>query len=356
MVRMKARTSEEYWLERSKQQEQHAEDITTEWLERMYGQLDTFKAKAIREIETLYSRYADDHKMSKSDARRYLTDNERAEFQNMTLARYTALAKNPNTEPRLIDALAYRHRIQRQEAILAEIEMQAIELYGGRGGIIENTYKNLGQVYGMAKIETAKSYADIGYSFRKPVLGLNTMKPRLKTNWSGDNLSRNIWGHEENLYDTIANVLDQGFIGQWPQEKIVKKIGERVDVAKSNIERLVRTEQTAFNSLGAKEQLEAHLEDDYKIVAVLDSRTTAKCRGEHDNVYPLIEYQMGKNAPPFHFRCRSSIMSTRDATNINYFEPDENYDGPELEEVYAEWEEELGNTISSLLIEDIDDF
>lgn len=348
----KRRTNEEYWLDRSIQQEQQAEDLTTDYLNKMYLQLERFQRDALNRIDIMYNRYANDHKMSKHDAIQYLTDNQRREFQDTTLAKFRAMVKDPKSNPRLIDALSYRQRISRQEAILAEIELQALELYGGSGGLIETTYKNMGAVYGQSKIAVAKSYGDIGYTFRRPVLDIPTIKSKLKLNWSGNNISQGIWGHEENLYDTINIILEQGFVGKWPQEKIINKIAERVDVARSNIERLVRTEQTAFNSLGAKDQLEAHFEDDYKIHAVLDDRTTARCRSEHGNIYPLSEYQIGKNAPPFHTRCRSSVVSTRDATKIDYFADEHDYTGPELEEIYDEWEKELEDTISKLSLLD----
>ncbi|MGO4938590.1 minor capsid protein [Fundicoccus sp. Sow4_D5] len=349
----KTRTNAQYWLERSKQQEQHAEELTTEYLAKMYAQLELFQREAIKEIEVFYNRFANDYKMSKHDAIQYLTNNQLKEFQNVTLARYARLAKDPLAEPRLVEALAYRHRISRQEALLAEIELKALEAYGSSNGLIESTYKNMSHVYGSAKIEIAKSYADIGYSVRRPVLELDTIKSRLKTNWVKDNLSERIWGQEEKTYDTIANILDQGFIGQWPQEKIIKEVQKRVSVAKSSIETLVRTEQTAFNSMGSVEQLKAHLETKYKIVAILDNSTTDKCRGEHDNIYDIDDYQIGETAPPFHYRCRSSVSSTRDATLIDYFADEHDYDGPELEDIYEEWENELLETVNQLVIEDL---
>lgn len=349
----KKRTNAQYWLERSKQQEQHAEELTTEYLAKMYAQLELFQREAIKEIEVFYNRFANDYKMSKHDAIQYLTNNQLKEFQNVTLARYARLAKDPLAEPRLVEALAYRHRISRQEALLAEIELKALEAYGSSNGLIESTYKNMSHVYGSAKIEIAKSYADIGYSVRRPVLELDTIKSRLRTNWVKDNLSERIWGQEEKTYDTIANILDQGFIGQWPQEKIIKEVQKRVNVAKSSIETLVRTEQTAFNSMGSVEQLKAHLESKYKIVAVLDNSTTDKCRGEHDTIYDIDDYQIGETAPPFHFRCRSSVSSTRDATLIDYFADEHDYDGPELEDIYEEWENELLETVNQLVIEDL---
>lgn len=349
----KTRTNAQYWLERSKQQEQHAEELTTEYLAKMYAQLELFQREAIKEIEVFYNRFANDYKMSKHEAIQYLTNNQLKEFQNVTLARYARLAKDPLAEPRLVEALAYRHRISRQEALLAEIELKALEAYGSSNGLIESTYKNMSHVYGSAKIEIAKSYADIGYSVRRPVLELDTIKSRLKTNWAKDNLSERIWGQEEKTYDTIANILDQGFIGQWPQEKIIKEVEKRVNVAKSSIETLVRTEQTAFNSLGSVEQLKAHLESKYKIVAVLDNSTTDKCRGEHDTVYDIDDYQIGETAPPFHYRCRSSVSSTRDATKIDYFADEHDYTGPELADIYKEWENDLIETVNQLTIEDL---
>ncbi len=47
--------------------------------------------------------------------------------------------------------------------------------------------------------------------------------------------------------------------------------------------------------------------DSYEFIAVLDNRTSMKCRSRDGEVYPLEEKSVGFNYPPLHPRCRSTV-------------------------------------------------
>ena len=59
----------------------------------------------------------------------------------------------------------------------------------------------------------------------------------------------------------------------------------------------------------AKDLLEAAGLDEYKFIAVLDSRTTPRCQALDGTLHLLEEYSPGINAPPMHPRCRSTISA-----------------------------------------------
>ena len=70
----------------------------------------------------------------------------------------------------------------------------------------------------------------------------------------------------------------------------------------------MRTETTFYNNLATLDTIKDLGGEYYEIVAVLDTRTSDICRHENKKIYPISEYKAGQTAPPFHVRCRSTIM------------------------------------------------
>lgn len=296
-----------YWIQRALQQEQNAQIVSDRYMANVGRQLASYRQDLISEIETFYARYAKDHKMSHTEAKRYLRDNEMKEFQGVTLEKFRAMALNPDTPTPLLDALAYRHRISRKEALLAEIERKTAELYGGKDGIADNVVNNMSEVYVKGKIQQMKNLADFGI-VEKPILNLKAVQNKLATNWSGQEFSERIWGQSQRTFNSIQKVIDQGLTGGWSVDRMSKELILRTGVAYSQAETLVRTETTFYNNLATLDTIKDLGGEYYEIVAVLDTRTSDICRHENKKIYPISEYKSGQTAPPFHVRCRSTIM------------------------------------------------
>lgn len=296
-----------YWLQRALQQEQNAQIVSDRYMANVGSQLASYRQDLISEIETFYARYAKDHKMSHTEAKRYLRDNEMKEFQGVTLEKFRAMALNPDTPTPILDALAYRHRISRKEALLAEIERKTAELYGGKDGIADNVVNNMSEVYVKGKIQQMKNLADFGI-VEKPILNLKAVQNKLATNWSGQEFSERIWGQSQRTFNSIQKVIDQGLTGGWSVDRMSKELILRTGVAYSQAETLVRTETTFYNNLATLDTIKDLGGEYYEIVAVLDTRTSDICRHENKKIYPISEYKAGQTAPPFHVRCRSTIM------------------------------------------------
>nr|DAU21359.1 MAG TPA: minor capsid protein [Caudoviricetes sp.] len=296
-----------YWIQRALQQEQNAQIVSDRYMANVGRQLASYRQDLISEIETFYARYAKDHKMSHAEAKRYLRDNEMKEFQGVTLEKFRAMALNPDTPTPLLDALAYRHRISRKEALLAEIERKTAELYGGKDGIADNVVNNMSEVYVKGKIQQMKNLADFGI-VEKPILNLKAVQNKLATNWSGQEFSERIWGQSQRTFNSIQKVIDQGLTGGWSVDRMSKELILRTGVAYSQAETLVRTETTFYNNLATLDTIKDLGGEYYEIVAVLDTRTSDICRHENKKIYPISEYKAGQTAPPFHVRCRSTIM------------------------------------------------
>ena len=297
---------DEYWTERALQQEQNAQIVADRYMAQIGQSLADYKHQLVSEIEKFYARYAVDNKMTHAEAKQYLTDKERREFKHVTLERFREMALNPDTPTPLLDALSYRHRISRKEALLAEIERLTAELYGKPDGIHDKVTEALSDVYIKGKIHQAKNLAHFGI-IEKPILGVDAVKHKMGSNWSGKTFSTNVWGHEEATYKAISDVLNKGLTGGWSIDRMARALSERTGVAYHRADTLVRTETTFYNNLATLDTIKELGGDHYEIVAVLDSRTSEICQSENHKVYPVKEYEPGRTAPPFHVRCRSTI-------------------------------------------------
>ena len=349
-----------YWMERALQQEQDAHLVSERYLSKVGNQLASYRQDLISEIETFYARYAKDHKLSHAEAKRYLRDNEMKEFQGVTLEKFRAMALNPDTPTPLLDALAYRHRISRKEALLAEIERKTAELYGGKNGIADNVTNNLSEVYVKGKIQQMKNLADFGI-VEKPILNLKAVQNKLATNWSGQEFSERIWGQSQRTFNSIQKVIDQGLTGGWSVDRMSKELTLRTGVALSQARTLVQTETTFYNNLATLDTIKELGAEYYEIVAVLDNNTSKICRRKNGKIYPISEYKAGQTAPPFHVWCRSTIMPSHQSKDgeksdnpyidilMNDHKVNVAPNDKSLSDVFDEWERE-GEAIKEKLI------
>lgn len=338
---------DEYWTERALQQEQNAQIVADRYMAQIGQSLADYKHQLVSEIEKFYARYAVDNKMTHAEAKQYLTDKERREFKHVTLERFREMALNPDTPTPLLDALSYRHRISRKEALLAEIERLTAELYGKPDGIHDKVTEALSDVYIKGKIHQAKNLAHFGI-IEKPILGVDAVKHKMASNWSGKTFSTNVWGHDAAVYKSISDTINKGLTGGWSVDRMARALSERTGVAYHRAGTLVRTETTFYNNLATLDTIKELGGDHYEIVAVLDSRTSEICRLENHEVHSVKEYEPGRTAPPFHVRCRSTIRpAVKSDKPSPYFNILQNNGSVKLatekrslDEIFAGWERE----------------
>ena len=363
---------DEYWTERALQQEHNAQIVADRYMAQIGQSLADYKHQLVSEIEKFYARYAVDNKMTHAEAKQYLTDKERREFKHVTLERFREMALNPDTPTPLLDALSYRHRISRKEALLAEIERLTAELYGKPDGIHDKVTEALSDVYIKGKIHQAKNLAHFGI-IEKPILGVDAVKHKMASNWSGKTFSTNVWGHDAAVYKSISDTINKGLTGGWSIDRMARALSERTGVAYHRADTLVRTETTFYNNLATLDSIKELGGDHYEIVAVLDSRTSEICRLENHEVHSVKEYEPGRTAPPFHVRCRSTIRpAVKSDKPSPYFDILQN-DGSvklatekrSLDEIFAGWEREgeavlrgvkASEVVPDLKPNEIDDF
>lgn len=167
-----------------------------------------------------------------------------------------------------------------------------------------------------ARASTQNALGKVGLKTRRPIPDIKTLKNRLRSNWSGKNLSQKLWGHETWLYDEMADILEKGFTSQESLDSIKRKIAQLISSpteegwqsALFNAERLVRTESAAYNTMATLDEMKAHWVEEGILEATLDNRTSDHCRQIDGKVVQLKDAKIGIDLPPFHPWCRTIVV------------------------------------------------
>ncbi|WP_217563059.1 minor capsid protein [Paenibacillus sp. GbtcB18] len=330
-----------YWKKRSEQVANRQFDKADEYERLQRREYDRAIAAIIRDIETFYQRYAINNEVSMSEARKQLTRGELKEFR-MSLEEFTAKAKD-NADGRWtqeLNSVYYRTRVTRFEALLAQINQEVEMLAGGRqagteallGGIYKDTYHRT--------LYELQAGTGVGVSFAK--IDDEGLKTILGAKLDGRNWSQRIWGDRTKLRQELQTKISQSFIRGDSIDRTVRDVTERLNVSRSNAERLVQTESAFFvGQATMKGYKESGVVQRYEVLATLDKRTSDVCRGMDRKVFPLSEMEVGVNYPPFHVRCRTTTVAyfddeitpgeriARDDERETYYVPGDT--------TYAEW-------------------
>lgn len=331
--------SKKYWEGRSSQREQEAQIIASKYLARMDASLREAQQDILKQIESFYTRYAVENKVTLKEARKYLTAKELKDFKNIDLKRFREMSLSGNPEyDRILNAASYRVRISRLEALNLTIEMRMAELYGGMNGLQQYTYTGLTEVYQDSYYRTMFDLYQAGaFTGTVKVLTDKTMEEALSYNWSGKEFSKRIWGHQEATRRAIRKELERSFAVGRSIHKTSREIVKVTNVPLSRAEALVRTEANFFHNAAAHRGYSDAGIDRYEILATLDSRTSEICRDQDGEIYAEKDYKPGKNAPPFHVRCRSTTIPYFDESEYMEHEQRQSADGLIDSVTYEEW-------------------
>ena len=145
------------------------------------------------------------------------------------------------------------------------------------------------------------------YQFKE--LSTQYTKDVLEKRWKGSNYSQRIW----NDTDLLAKRLEQLFtvetltgMSEFDMSKaIAKEFDQSINVAR----RLIRTEANYMANQSKLKAMKNNKVEKYRIVAILDLRTSNICRHQDGKIYLLKDAEVGKTTPPFHVYCRSIVIS-----------------------------------------------
>lgn len=302
--------SSDYWKERFGQveQSQHNQGIQCYAdIEKQYRQAQ----KTLEgQISAWYQRFADNNRVTLTEAKRMLTAKELAELKwdIQDYIRYGEENAINGTWVKQLENASARFHISRLEALKLQTQQSIEVLFGNQLDSIDSTMRD---VYKSGYYRTAfEIQKGVGVGWNFSTLDEKQISKVINKPWAADgkNFSERIWGNRQKLVNELNTTLTQNIIlGKDPQ-KAIDDIAKKMNTSKVNAGRLVMTEEAFFSSAAQKDCFAELDVEMYEIVATLDSHTSEICREMDGKVFPMSQWEVGVTAPPFHVWCRTTTV------------------------------------------------
>ena len=291
----KAKPSDKYWADRSVERLTEAEEQSLPYLHKVQVVYREAAKATVEAVHEIYSAYYTRHGFERGRLDQVANNGDIKAFQvsMRETGLSTRLPKN------------YRGRMSRLELLNAQMWAEAKKAAIREGDLTTEAYRNTIKngyyrtIYDVSKgTGTAPTFS---------ILNTRTVDKILQTRFKGANYSKRIWGNTDHLANTLEEVLSTAIATGQPMAKTVQEIKKRFAVGTYAATRLVRTETNYFETMAELEACREMGIDRYQIIATLDNRTSDICRAEDHKIYFLKDAEQGKNAPPFHPNCRSTV-------------------------------------------------
>lgn len=291
-----------YWKKRFEYLEQIEHDEASSLLLQLEEHYLKAQREIERKIEVWYQRFAINNQISMSEARKWLSNKELAEFK-WDVKEYIKYGEQNELNPiwmKELENASARYHISRLEALKLQTQHSLEVLFGNQTDALDQLMKNIySDGYYHTIYEIQKGF-NIGWDIAS--INQNKLEKIIKKPWAADgkNFSDRIWTNKSKLVNELHNELTQmAILGKAPDEAI-RNISKKMKTSKNNAGRLVMTESAYFSSVAQKDAFNDLDVEQFEIVATLDSRTSTICQELDGKVFDMKDYEAGVTAPPFH--------------------------------------------------------
>lgn len=279
-------------------------------------QLDEIHKLASRhitsKIDQIFESYRRDHGLTEDEAARVL-----ANVKDLSDIRELKLALQNTTDSEeirqlliLLDSAPYASRIERYEALQREVDNLPARLYKAENEASRAFYDEFIPDAYYHSIFDLQQQSGVAFAFNR--IDPEEIRVIQQTPWLGANYSERIWGNTQALANELQKQLAVSLLTGRSAHETAEVINAQFGKGSYNSRRLVRTEASHFHAeMEALAYEEAEVER-YRLVAVLDLRTSSVCREHDGEVYLVRERVKGKNYPPLHPWCRTVTIALDD--------------------------------------------
>ena len=305
MAKRTAKKHDNYWRDRAEDIMRYIDSTDIDMFAELQKIYAEESAKIQHDLFAFVTKYADDNKMSYSDALQRLRGVDLSDYQ----ANAEKYRKQAEKDPELLKRLNEQYassKVTRFDALNLEMTYKI----GVMQGIIEKSFENYLK-------STAK------YAYRK-IIGGNSgalnepaLKELINTPFNGYNYSEQVWGNTDTLAKDLREVLKRGFIRGDDVRSMAAELSKKYNVARARAQTLIRTDGTAIVNRSAIKRYEESGLEFYRISVHLDNRTSQICKriNRENKRYRIDEFETGVTAPPFHYNCRSAVIPDEDELN-----------------------------------------
>ena len=306
----------DYWSERS--------DEIFRYLDRkdidFFAELNKVYQEQANEMQKAFydfvSKYSESGAMSYQEALQRLKGTDLSDYRE-NARKYREQAEK---DPELLKRLNEQYTTARATR-LESLQLDMLFRAGIARGLIADKFESYLQK--MALMGYKKAMSGRTGTINEPAL-----KELVKTPFNGYNYSQQLWGNTDNLVKDLKKVLKAGFVRGDHPRTMARDLAQRYKVANSRAETLVRTDGAMIVNRSAIQRYKDAGLKYYRILVHLDNRTTEICKRIHaeNKRYLIDEMQVGVNAPPFHFNCRSGVIPDEEELNSDITAHDHDFE------------------------------
>lgn len=288
----------DYWKKRSNDIMRYVDSTDIDMFAELQKIYAEESAKIQHDLFAFVTKYADDNKLSYSDALQRLRGVDLSDYQANAKKYFKQAEKDPELLKRLNEQYA-SSKVTRFDALNLEMTYKI----GVMQGIIEKSFENY--LKSTAKYAYRKIMGGNGGALNEPAL-----KELINTPFNGYNYSEQVWGNTDALAKDLREVLKRGFIRGASAREMASELAKKYNVARARAQTLIRTDGTAIVNRSAIKRYEESGLKYYRISVHLDDRTTETCQAiaKENKRYKIDEFETGITAPPFHYNCRSAVI------------------------------------------------
>lgn len=298
-----------YWTKRTEARENEVARSASNIIDYELREYERLRRDIQKDIENVIKNFKDSNNVVDRDiAIQILNGAEKREAVNKLykIAEQMAPSKMRDQLMARVNALAYKARVTKLEAMQEEIAAK-IKLFADvQDSQLTNEYaKVIYDTYNKTAYDIAKG-ANIALNFK--AINTRAVSSMLTHKWLKGNYSTRIWGNAEKTIKDIQEVLSDGIKRGKSIERMTADLRGRIEVAKSNAVRLIRTEANYFFNNAKIESLKELGFKKYRFVATLDLRTSDICQSLDGKVFDIDDVVVGENCPAMHAYCRSIVI------------------------------------------------
>lgn len=356
MAQKKQKQDDSYWLDRSIKQEKKINDAAQKVEQKVISAYRQAQSYLTRQTRNLFNRTKQRSGMDEEETRALLNQTVQPD-ELVELRKLADNVSNPDLQAsarKRLNGLAFKERITRAEDLkaksflvskqIADVQLdKSTEFYVD---VIHDSYNEAtaeaviqqieqskndsiinvwdGQKYN-SKIERYKQaqergvpievwndpeYRTTGYEFKE--LSTKYTKNILDSHWHGSNYSKRLWKDTEALAKRLEELFTVESMTGMSEFEMARTIASEFDRSIGVAQRLIRTEANYMSNQAKLKAWRDRGVKEYRLIAVLDFRTSKICQGKDGKIYLVSEAVVNGAVgtyPPFHPWCRTIAVA-----------------------------------------------
>lgn len=297
--------SKTYWKQREEEQLKYYITQEAEYQKQIEKIYNYMMVQIQKEINGFYAKYASREGITLAEAKKRVSELDIGVYERKAekYVKNKTFTAEANEEMRLYNATM---KINRLELLKANIGLELVDGFDELQKYYDTilTDRTLEEFERQAGIlgKTIQNNAETAHSI-------------VNASFHNATFSDRIWMYQDMLKAELSTLLQQGLIqGRNPRE-LARHLTKRFGVAKSNAERLMRTELARVQIEAQKLSYERNGYEEYQFHAL--GTACGICKELDGQHFPIKDMEITKNAPPCHPNCRCSTSAYMDREELD---------------------------------------